>query len=272
MTVAVEAGRHIAAAGLDTFYLDSGEGSPIVLIHGGGAGANSWGNWQGVIPRLTPHHRVVAIDMLGFGDTAKPNGDFVYSQRARTNHLIAALDALDLGPAVLVGNSMGGATAIGVAVDRPDLVRRLVLMGSAGLVSRIDPALAPILNYDFTREGMVRLVEALTHDGFEIRDEMIDYRMKYAVRDDVRAAYSATMGWIKSSGGLAWDEDYIRQVSAPTLVVNGKCDKVIPLAHAYRFLELIPKSWGYIMPDCGHWAMIEHPLDFANVTRAFADA
>src|SRR3546814_12445234 len=106
--------------------------------------------------------------MLGFGDTAKPNGDFVYSQRARTNHLIAALDALDLGPAVLVGNSMGGATAIGVAVDRPDLVRRLVLMGSAGLVSRIDPALAPILNYDFTREGMVRLVEALTHDGFEI--------------------------------------------------------------------------------------------------------
>src|SRR3546814_6600359 len=75
MTVAVEAGRHIAAAGLDTFYLDSGEGSPIVLIHGGGAGANSWGNWQGVIPRLTPHHRVVAIDMLGFGDTAKPNGD-----------------------------------------------------------------------------------------------------------------------------------------------------------------------------------------------------
>src|SRR3546814_18384033 len=88
---------------------------------------------------------------------------------------------------------MGGATAIGVAVDRPDLVRRLVLMGSAGLVSRIDPALAPILNYDFTREGMVRLVEALTHAGFEIRDEMIAYRMKYAVRDDVRAAYSVTM-------------------------------------------------------------------------------
>src|SRR3546814_1846260 len=72
-------------------------------------------------------------------------------------------------------------------------------MGSAGLCSRIDPALAPILNYDFTREGMVRLVEALTHDGFEIRDEMIDYRMKYAVRDDVRAAYSATMEWVKRS-------------------------------------------------------------------------
>src|SRR3546814_11408142 len=113
--------------------------------------------------------------MLGFGDTAKPNGDFVYSQRARTNHLIAALDALDLGPAVLVGNSMGGATAIGVAVDRPDLARSLVLMGSAGLVSRIHLPLAPIRNYDFMREGMMRLAQVLTHDGFAIRSEMIDY-------------------------------------------------------------------------------------------------
>src|SRR3546814_17374070 len=103
--------------------------------------------------------------MLGFGDTAKPNGDFVYSQRARTNHLIAALDALALGPAVLVGNSMGVATAIGVAVDRPDLVRKLVLMGRAGLVSRLAPALAPLLNYDFTREGMVCLVAALPPDS-----------------------------------------------------------------------------------------------------------
>src|SRR3546814_9651250 len=136
--------------------------------------------------------------------------------------------ALVLCAAVVVGDSMGGATASGVAVDRPDLVRRLVLMGSAGLVSRIDPALAPILNYDFTREGMVRLVEALTHDGFEIRDEMIDYRMKYAVRDDVRAAYSATMEWVMSSGGLAWDEDYLRDRQSTRLNSSHACASRMP--------------------------------------------
>src|SRR3546814_18089584 len=81
MTVAVEAGRHIAAAGLDTFYLDSGEGSPIVLIHGRGAGANSWGNWPAIIPRLTPQPRVFAFDLLGFCYTAKPNATFLYYQR-----------------------------------------------------------------------------------------------------------------------------------------------------------------------------------------------
>lgn len=272
MEVAQNLCRRVVAGGIDTFYLEQGSGRPIVLIHGGGAGADSWGNWRNVIPHLAPDHRVVAVDMLGFGRTAKPNGDFVYSQPARVKHMIEFLDALELGPATLVGNSMGGATAIGVAVERPDLVSKLILMGSAGLVTSIDPVLAPILKYDFTREGMVRLVRALTTDSFEIDDDMIDYRYKLAVQEDTRRAYTATMAWIGQQGGLFWNEDYIRKVTAPTLVVNGKCDKVVPVAHAYRFLELIDNSWGYLIPDCGHWAMIEHPKDFAQITRSFADA
>ncbi|PCG13096.1 alpha/beta fold hydrolase [Sphingomonas adhaesiva] len=272
MQTVQEAGRRADAGGIDTFYLEEGAGPPIVLIHGGGAGADSWGNWRNVIPRLSSDRRVIAVDMVGFGHTAKPNGDFVYSQPARVRHMIAFLDALDVGPATLVGNSMGGATAIGVAVERPDLVSKLILMGSAGLVTRIDPALAPILKYDFTREGMVRLVRALTTDSFRIDDEMIDYRYELSVQDDTRRAYSATMAWIAEQGGLFWEEDYIRRISVPTLVVNGKCDKVVPVGQAYRFLELIDNSWGYLIPDCGHWAMIEHPDDFARITRSFADA
>lgn len=269
MTVADKAGQRIVAAGVDTYYLDEGAGEPVVLIHGGGAGANSWGNWKGVIPCLAGDHRVVAMDMVGFGHSAKPDGDYVYSQQARVEHLVGFLEAMDLGPAVLVGNSMGGATAIGVAVERPDLVRKLVLMGSAGLVARLDPALAPILDYDFTREGMIRLVRGLTTDRYRIDEEMIDYRHALSVQEDTRRAYAAIMGWIRDQGGLYWDEEYIRRVAVPTLVVQGKRDKVVPVAHAYKFLELIENSWGYLIPDCGHWAMIEHPVDFSTVTRAF---
>ena len=262
-------GQSIAAGAINTHYLDNGTGAPVVLIHGGGAGADSRGNWAQVIPMLASDYRVIAVDMLGFGRTDKPNGSFVYSQPARVDHLIAFLDALDLGPATLVGNSMGGATAIGVAVERPDLVRDLVLMGSAGLVSRIDPSLAPILGYDFTREGMVRLVRALTTDSYHIDDAMIDYRYALAVDEGTRRAYTETMNWVKDQGGLFWPEDYIRRVQVPTLVINGKCDKVVPVANAYKFLELIENSWGYLIPDCGHWAMIEHPVDFTNITRNF---
>jgi len=262
--------RYIDANGTRTRYLESGSGTPVILIHGGGAGADSYGNWRRVIPLLAAHHRVIAVDMIGFGRTAKPEG--AYSQDLRIDHLTAFVEAVALGgPAVLVGNSMGGATALGVSVRRPDLVRALVLMGSAGLNVEISKELLPIVNYDFTREGMTRLIRALTNDRFEIDEDLVSYRFALAAEADTRRAYAATMGWIKEQGGLFYDEGFIRRVGVPTLVVNGKDDKVVPLASAFRFLQLIDDSWGYIIPHCGHWAMIEHPESFAEATLSFID-
>ncbi|MBI5263427.1 MAG: alpha/beta hydrolase [Bradyrhizobium sp.] len=262
--------RFIDAEGVRTRYLESGNGSPLILIHGGGAGADSYGNWRRVIPLLAGDHRVIAVDMIGFGRTAKPEGS--YSQDRRIDHLTAFIEALELdGPAALVGNSMGGATALGVSVRRPDLVRALVLMGSAGLNVEISKELLPILNYDFTREGMIRLIRALTNDRFEIDEDLVSYRFALAGEADARRAYAATMGWIKEQGGLFYEEDFIRKVDVPTLVINGKQDKVVPLASAFRFLQLIENSWGYIIPHCGHWAMIEHPESFAEATLSFID-
>jgi 2-hydroxy-6-oxo-6-(2'-aminophenyl)hexa-2,4-dienoate hydrolase len=265
--------RYVDAGGIRTHYLEAGRGAPVVLIHGGGAGADAYGNWRTVMPLLAEHFHVVALDMLGFGRTDKPAGaDFVYSQEARNRHLAAFLDALALGPATLVGNSMGGATAIGVAVARPELVARLVLMGSAGLNTKLHADLMPVLNYDFTREGMVRLIRALVNDNFVIDDALVSYRFALASDPDTKRAYAATMDWIRQQGGLAYDPEMLRRVKAPTLVVNGKMDKVVPLENAYTFLSLIDRSWGYIIPDCGHWAMIEHPQDFASATLNFIRA
>jgi 2-hydroxy-6-oxo-6-(2'-aminophenyl)hexa-2,4-dienoate hydrolase len=263
--------RFVDARGVRTHYLESGQGAPVILVHGGGAGADSVGNWAQAMPLLASGHRVIAVDMIGFGRTAKPACE--YTQDLRIRHLADFIDALGLDVApVLVGNSMGGATALGVAVRRPDLVRALVLMGSAGLNVRIHEDLLPIINYDFTREGMVRLIRALTNDRFQLDDAMVSYRYKLAIDEETRRAYGATMRWIREQGGLFYDEDFISQVRAPTLVVNGKNDRVVPVSIAYRFLELIDNSWGYIMPHCGHWAMIEHPGDFARATTAFINA
>ena len=164
---------------------------------------------------------------------------------------------------------MGGATALGVAMERPQLVRALVLMGSAGLNARITESLKPIVYYDFTRAGMERLVAALTAPGFKADEELIDRRYELSVEPDTRRAYQATMKWIHAQGGLFYPEDALRAVTAPTLVVNGKDDRVVPLANAFRMLELLHNSWGYILPHCGHWAMIEAPQDFALATRDF---
>jgi 2-hydroxy-6-oxo-6-(2'-aminophenyl)hexa-2,4-dienoate hydrolase len=266
---------YIDAGGVRTHYLCAG--SPdlptAVLIHGGGAGADARGNWRNVIPLLSDAFHVIAYDMPGFGDSDKPDpAAFDYSQGARNRHLAAFVEALGRGPVNLVGNSMGGATSLGLAVERPELVSRLVLMGSAGLNAELSPALMPIVNYDFTPEGMRALIGALTGDGFAIDEELVRYRHERSCDEPTRAAYGAIMHWIKDQGGLFYADDYIRRVQAPTLVVNGKQDLVVPLANAYRFLELIDHSWGYIIPHCGHWAMLEATADFTRETRAFLSA
>ena len=262
----------VEVAGIRTHYVEAGDrGAPtLVLLHGGGAGADCVGNWRHAIPLLARDFRVLAMDLVGFGQSSKPDPtSYAYSQQDRNAHLAGFLTELGLAPAILVGNSMGGATALGVAMQQPQLVRALVLMGSAGLNAEITESLKPIVYYDFTPAGMERLVAALTAPGFKADEELIRRRYELSVEPDARRAYQATMQWIHAQGGLFYPEDALRTVTAPTLVVNGKDDRVVPLANAFRMLELLSNSWGYILPHCGHWAMIEAPEDFALATRAF---
>jgi 2-hydroxy-6-oxo-6-(2'-aminophenyl)hexa-2,4-dienoate hydrolase len=265
--------HYIDAGGVQTHYLEAGDRAapPVVLIHGGGAGAESAGNWSLTIPALADDWRVIAVDMLGFGHTAKPES-FEYSQPARNRHLADFLRALGLGPVPLVGNSMGGASALGVAMAHPELVDRLVLMGSAGLNAAITPSLEPIVFYDYTLDGMRRLIAALTNPRFRASEDLIRARHARSIDPGTRRAYTATMEWIRRQGGLFYAEDEIRRVKTPALVVNGKDDQVVPLANAYRFLELLENSWGHLIPHCGHWAMLEAPQEFTAVTRHFLAA
>jgi 2-hydroxy-6-oxo-6-(2'-aminophenyl)hexa-2,4-dienoate hydrolase len=264
--------RDAEFGGHQTRFLVAGEqGKPFVLVHGGGAGADCEGNWADVIERLAPGFRVFAPDMVGFGHSAKPGPDtFAYDQAERESHLAAFIEELDVGPVVLVGNSMGGLTALGVARDRPELVERLILMGSAGIPVPQSDQLQTIMDYDFTVPGMARIVASLTGGRYAPPPGMVDYRHSLSVQPDTRAAYKAITGWMKARGGLQIDEALIQAVKVPTLVVAGKDDGVVPVTCAYRFLELIPQSRGYIMPDCGHWPMIERPAEFTDVIARFA--
>lgn len=263
--------RFADADGIKTHYIEAGRGEPVVLLHGGGPGADGTGNWYSTIPRLAESHRVIAVDMLGFGQTAKPDvKSFTYSQDARTSHLIAFVEALGLKSVSLVGNSMGGITSLGTTIRRPDLVKKLVLMGSAGIQSvGIPAALGPLMAYDGTEEAMKKVVRALTHPEFAMDDGMVRYRVEMSNSPGTREALGATMGWVKSQGGLFLDENDIRKVAAPTLVVGGKNDPIVTLDNNVKFLELIEHSWGYFIPRTGHWVMIERPEEFAALTGRF---
>lgn len=266
--------RFVDAGGVRTKYLEAGEGTPLVLVHGGGAGADSEGNWRDCIAHFASSYRVLAPDMIGFGGTDKPSPEvYRYDQPGRNRHLAAFLDVLGLTGVTIVGNSMGGAAAIGVALDRPELVARLVLMGSAGLPipERPSPELLHNLNYDFTMEGMRRVIGGLTAPGYVPPEALVRYRFDIVDGPDARAALAAINAETRK-GTLNYAEDRLRTLRQPVLVINGKNDGVSTLARAYRFLELFENSWGYIVPHCGHWAMIEAPADFCGAVDRFLEA
>ncbi|MEM7570898.1 MAG: alpha/beta hydrolase, partial [Pseudomonadota bacterium] len=204
------------------------------------------------------------------GFSEKPDrDDYTYSQDERDEHLAAFIEALGAGPVILVGNSMGGLTSLSVAGTRPDLVARLVLMGSAGVPVPMSPQLGTIINYDFSVEGMEAIVEALTGPDFVAPAGMVTYRHQLSTDADTRRAYKAITGWNKARGGLHVDEALIRAIAVPTLVTGGKDDGVVPVSCAYKFLDLIEQSYGFIFPRCGHWPMIEFPAQFAQVVNDF---
>jgi 2-hydroxy-6-oxo-6-(2'-aminophenyl)hexa-2,4-dienoate hydrolase len=267
----VDRSHFISAGGLRTHYLAAGdEGRPVVLVHGGGAGADCRGNWFGMLERLAEAHRVFAIDMVGFGLSEKPDGDhYEYSQDNRERHLASFIKELGVGPVTLVGNSMGGLTSLGVARDFPELVESLVLMGSAGIPVPASDALKTIIDYDFSEEGMAAIVQALTSPGFIAPPGMVGFRHELSVEPETRRAYEHITAWMKERGGLHVEEAAISAVEVPTLVVGGKDDRVVPIACAYRFLELITHAHGYIIPSCGHWPMIEKPELFAALVTHF---
>lgn len=255
------------SGGILTHYVEMGEGVPTILIHGGGAGADGWGNWRVCLPLFARRCRAIAIDLVGFGrsDVPDPAG-FTYSQDARDRQLAEFIKALGAGPVNLVGNSTGGLTAIGAAQLVPELVNKVILMGSAGIETGIVTPLRALTEYDFTVDGIRRIIGSLANPNFNPPEDLIHYRHQLSIDPDVRKGYSAFMGWIKEQRGLHRPDAFIAKLKHPALVLHGKQDAVVPLSSAYRLLELIDNSIGYIMPHCGHWAMMEYPEAFTHVS------
>jgi 2-hydroxy-6-oxo-6-(2'-aminophenyl)hexa-2,4-dienoate hydrolase len=259
--------RFVDAAGIRTRYLEAGEGAPIVLLHGGGAGADSRGNWQGCIPLLASRFRVLAMDMVGFGGTDKPPpAEFQYTQEARVRHLIEFLEGLRLGRASLVGNAMGGATALGVAMNRPELVDKLVLMGSAGLTTQISESRDPELRARPRKHGKAGSRAHQRELPGRSGARRLPPRAHSGARNHGGLWRDHEVG--RRAGGLFYPEEEIRRENK-TLVIGGKQDQIVPPETNWRFSQLLANSWLHLIPDCGHWAMIEKPEEFVEVAGWF---
>jgi len=266
-----EIGKFIHAGGVNTNYHEAGSGSPVVLIHGSGPGASAWANWRFALPYLAEHLHVFAYDQIGFGYTELPQ-QHSYSLQSWTRHLLDFLHAVGMQRAHLVGNSMGAAVALATAVLHPEMVDRLVLMGPTGVRFPITEGLNDVWGYEPSVAAMKRLIGVFTSDHHRfVTDELAELRYKASTRPGMQEACSSMFPAPRQAGvdALAAYEDRLSAVHAPTLLIHGREDRVIPLRVSEKLLHALDDAQLHVFGHCGHWAQLEQTTAFNRLVRDF---
>lgn len=265
-----EVGKRIKANGIETNYHDVGEGFPALLIHGSGPGVSAWANWRLVIPALSQSRRVLAPDMLGFGYTERPEG-VSYNLDTWVEHAIGFMDALKLEQVDLVGNSFGGALSLAIAVRYPKRVRRLVLMGSAGVDFEMTRPLDEIWGYTPSFENMRRMMDMFAYDKSLVNDELARMRYEASMQPGMQEAYAAMFPAPRQRciEALCSPVHDLRALPHETLIIHGREDQVIPVGNAHKLSNWILNSQLHIFGKCGHWTQIEHSARFARLVGDF---
>ncbi len=241
-----------------------------MMIHGSGPGVTAWANWRLVIPELARHRRVVAPDMLGFGYSERPE-DQTYNRERWVKHALGVMDELGLEQVDLVGNSFGGGLALALAIEYPERVRRLVLMGSVGVSFPITKGLDEVWGYQPSHETMRRWMDVFAFNKGLWTDELAEMRYQASIRPGFQESFSAMFPaprqrWVDN---LASNEDDIRALPHETLILHGREDEVIPLEAARKLAELIDRAQVHVFGSWGHRNQIEHADRFARLVNDF---
>ena len=261
-----------------TRYVRAGEHGPaIILLHGLGASLESW---YFNVDALGEHFRVFAPDIVYFGKSAKPERDPQHSDFV--DFTIHFMNTFGIDRAVLVGNSMGGAIAARVAMDFPERVAGLVLVNSAGFGRELAWWLRLRTLIDVRPSGtpppwLVRIgLRAIFQDPSRISDEVLELLM--SVEQDAEAMRTARrvlhigVDWRGLKPYLLQEiRDSAHQVTAPTLIVWGKQDRVVPMRHAFTARNLIPNARIHLFEQCGHTPQLEYPAHFNALIREFVN-
>ena len=254
-----------------------GGGLPLVMLHGGGPGASAWSNFGPALPRFAQDFRTLLVDQPGFGGSDKPPvvGNYY---RHSAEYVVKLLDELQIDRVHLLGNSLGGGTAMRLALSHPDRVGRLVLMGPGGLSLNLfhaDPTEGVQRLMDFganpSRETLRAFISTMVVNQALVTDELVEERFADATAPGAQEAMRS-MGmsfWNPETAedGMLWREAHT--LRKHTLLTWGREDRVNPLDGAMVALKLIPKAQLHVFPNCGHWAQIEAADEFAEICTAF---
>ena len=258
-------------------YHDEGAGEPVVLLHGGGPGASGWSNFGHNAAVLATVFRVLLPDQPGFGSSAKPSVTGHYFTFA-AEALAALLDELGIGQVHLIGNSLGGGTAVRFALRYPDRAGKLVLMGPGGLSINVfspDPtegvSRLTAFAIEPSRDRMAAFLRSLVFDQKLITDALIDDRYEAARTPEALAAMTSLgrsfFDPATAEDGMLWREAH--RLRNQVLLIWGREDRVNPLDGALVALKQIRKAQLHVFGRCGHWAQLEKAGEFNRLVLDF---
>jgi pimeloyl-ACP methyl ester carboxylesterase len=271
---ALASSQQIAIGGVQLHYSDEGnrlDSTPLLLIHGT---SSSLRTWDGVTAQLKSQYRIIRFDLPGFGLTG-PNPNRDYSTIYYNQVIDSLLTALHVSRVIIVGNSLGGSIATQYAIYQPGKVRGLVLVDAAGLppakktTGAIGFKLAqmPVINRLLTiitpRELVKKSLQDAYGDTEKVTDSLTTQYFDMLTREGNRQALIDRM----RQGWQVTDINFLTKVEAPTLIVWGSKDRLIPVENAELFQQKIKNSQVHIWDNLGHVPMEEDPVAFSDILR-----
>ena len=250
-------GEYAHNGDLKTHYLSYGEGPAVVFLHGSGPGASAYSNFKLNIDAVVESgHRAILIDMIGFGYSSKPTG-CDYTTKLFADNVKATLDHLGIEQCTLLGNSLGGAICIRLAVDFPNLVTRLIMMAPGGIEEKATyfamPGIAKMVSAfvdgGLDRDGLRTVLKTLVFDESLVTDELVEER--FAILENQPADVLSRM-IIPSMG------EQLGDLTCPVYGFWGEQDQMTPVSGGAKFTQQCDHAQFIILSQCGHWVMVEY--------------
>lgn len=269
--------QYVQVGSVKTRFWEAGQGKQTILLLHGAGGAVEF--WYYNLPALAREHRVIAIDMVGSGRSDKPSAS--YSLLYQAEFVLGFMDAMNIKSAVLVGHSMSGGASLQVAMMAPERVAQLVLVGSFGLgrevslsarlatlpfaVQSLQPSLAvmrPLLKQN------VFDVDTIPQAWIELRYPI--FALPGRKEPLIQMARANLCLWGVRESVYQPIVKNLPNVIAPTLVIWGKQDRILAIAHAHVAAKRIPNATQPLLLDrCGHYPHLEHPAQFNQAVLNF---
>jgi len=254
-------------------YQEVGEGTPLICIHGAGPGASSASNFKNNTPVLSEKFRVILYDMPQFGKSEKvaiDEGRLTFNGRI----LKGFMEQINVEKASFLGNSMGGQAALKLAIDNPERIERLAVIGSTPVaLSVFNPqpleGIKMIAGYykgdGPSREKMRALVETLVYDSSFLTDDVLEERYQSSIDPEVLDLHANRQKPLPKQDLLF----ELSKIKAKTLLIWGLDDRFGALDIGLTMLRYIQGAQMHVFSNCGHWAQVEHADEFNRLTTDF---